>query len=108
MEDNLTVNKKLQRYRERQELYGSKRWKECREYMKMKYPLCQDCLKAGKITPMEEVHHIKSPFVKGISEEEKYRRAYDESNLVCLCKECHIKRHHPELTIQEKLKKYED
>ena len=102
------LNKREQRHLERQELYQSKRWKECREYMKMKYPLCQDCLKEGKVVPMEEVHHIKSPFVKGLSEEEKEKRAFDESNLVCLCKECHIKRHHPEDTIQEKLRKYAD
>lgn len=101
-------SKKEERRKERQELYGSKRWKECREYMKMKYPLCQDCLKVGKVTPMEEVHHIKSPFAPHITEEEKYRRAFDESNLVCLCKECHWRRHHPEGLIQDKIKKYED
>lgn len=102
------MNKRDQRHIERQKLYQSKRWKEVRQYMKMKYPLCQDCLKEGKVVPMEEVHHIKSPFEKGLSEEEKYNRAFDEKNLVCLCKECHIKRHHHEDTIQEKLRKYAD
>lgn len=73
-----------------------------------KYPLCQDCLKSGKIVPTQEVHHIKSPFVPGLTEEEKDRRAYDENNLVCLCSECHWRRHHPEGIIQDKLEKYKD
>jgi len=106
MEEDLT--RKEKRRKERQGVYQTKAWRELRDYMRMKYPLCQDCLKEGKITPMEEVHHIKSPFVNGISEEEKYKRAYDESNLVCLCRECHQRRHHPEGLIQDKLKKYED
>lgn len=96
------------RHRERQELYQSKRWKEVRTYMVQKYPLCQDCLKEGKITATQEVHHIKSPFVKGLTDDEKYRRAYDEDNLVCLCRECHWRRHHPEGIIQDKLEKYKD
>ena len=77
--------------------------------MVQKYPLCQECLKAGKYTPTEEVHHIKSPFVPGLTEEEKYKRAYDENNLLCLCRECHIKEHHKhELTLIEKLDKHKD
>ena len=65
-------------------------------------------MKEGRITPTTEIHHIKSPFAKGITEEEKAKRAYDENNLVALCRDCHIKRHHPEGTIQDKLKKYAD
>ena len=99
---------KEERRKERQELYQSKRWKELRTYMVQKYPLCQDCLKEGKITATQEVHHIKSPFVKGLTDDEKYRRAYDEGNLVCLCRECHWRRHHPEGIIQDKLNKYAD
>lgn len=96
------------RNKERQALYQSKRWKDLREYMVQKYPLCQDCLKEGRITPTSEIHHIKSPFVIGLTEEEKARRAYDENNLVALCRDCHIKRHHPNGTIKDKLKKYSE
>lgn len=97
------------RRKERQLIYNTKRWKDLRTYMVQKYPLCQNCLKAGKYTPTQEVHHIKSPFVPGLTEEEKYKRAYDENNLLCLCRECHIKEHHKdELTIIEKLDKYKD
>lgn len=109
MTDELNISRKEARRKERQELYQSKRWKECREYMMKTHPLCQDCLKEGRIVPAEEVHHIRSPFAPGLTEEEKYRRAFEVANLVCLCKECHIKRHHKdELTIQDKLKIYAD
>ena len=95
------------RRKERQAIYNTGRWRDLRTYMVQKYPLCQNCLKAGKYTPTQEVHHIKSPFVPGLTEEEKYKRAYDENNLLCLCRECHIKEHHKdELTIIEKLDKY--
>lgn len=96
------------RHKERQALYQSKRWKDLREYMVMTHPLCEDCLKEGRITATTEIHHIKSPFQRGLSEEEKARRAYDEDNLVALCRDCHIKRHHPDGTIQDKLLKYSD
>lgn len=99
---------KEERRKERQEIYQSKRWVECRDFMRQKYPLCQDCLSKGIIKPMEEVHHLKSPFARNISEEEKERRAYSEDNLVCLCRECHWRRHHPEGIIQDKLDKYRD
>lgn len=101
--------KRESRRKERQAIYNTKRWKDLRAYMVQKYPLCQECLKAGKITPTEEVHHLKSPFVPGLTEEEKYKRAYDENNLLCLCRECHIKEHHKnELTMKDKLDKYKD
>lgn len=96
------------RIKERQALYQSKQWKELRLYMVQKYPLCQDCLKEGRITATEEIHHQLSPFQKGITEEEKYRRAFDEKNLVALCRECHIKRHHPDGTIKDKIIKYSE
>lgn len=94
------------RRKERQKLYNTSEWIETRNYMRQKYPLCQDCLKKGLITPMEEVHHLKSPFARGISLEEKYKRAFSEDNLICLCKNCHIKRHCPDGTIKDKILKY--
>lgn len=94
----------------RQAFYNTKRWRDTRDYMKKTHPLCEDCLKEGRITPMEEVHHIKSPFVRGISALEKETRGYSEDNLVCLCKNCHILRHHPEgieMSMEEKILKYQ-
>ena len=102
------LTRKEQRRKERQELYQSKRWKELRRLMVQEYPLCQDCLKRGVLTPTEEVHHDISPFKKGLTPEEKERLAFDPKNLVCLCKECHIKRHHHDDPIQVKMRKYAD
>lgn len=99
--------KRDKRKAERQEVYNTKRWKTLRDEMRMRQPLCQDCLQKGIIKPMEEVHHIKSFCAKGISPEEKEKRAYDINNLVCLCKDCHIRRHHPDGTIKDKLNKYD-
>lgn len=97
---------KQQRRKERQALYNTKRWRETRDYMRMEYPLCQDCLKEGRITPMEEVHHIRSPFVRGLSPEEKEKRSFDIENLVCLCVDCHMRRHNPSGTVKDLLEKY--
>lgn len=99
---------KEERRKERQETYNTKRWKELRSLMIQEHPLCQDCLKDGKIVPAQEVHHLKSPFRPGLTPEEKEKLAFDPNNLVCLCRECHWRRHHPEGIIQDKLKKYEN
>lgn len=96
------------RRKARQEVYQSRRWKELRQYMVQKYPLCQMCLKEGRIKPTEDIHHKLSPFQKGITAEEKERRAFSEDNLIALCRDCHIKIHHPEGTIKDKLDKYSD
>lgn len=100
------LSRREQRRKERMAFYNTRRWKDMRDYMRQKYPLCQDCLKEGKITPAEETHHILSPFVRGLSCEEKERRGYSEDNLVCLCKQCHINRHHPGGTVKDKIEKY--
>lgn len=102
------LSRREQRRRERQAIYNTKRWKDLRNLMIQEHPLCQDCLENGRLTPAEEVHHAISPFRKGLSPEEKERLAFDPENLVCLCKECHIKRHHHDDPIQVKLKKYAD
>lgn len=58
-------------------------WKRiCDRYAK-ELPLCERCLKEGRITPMNEVHHI-IPVNRGGNE---------ESNLMSVCKSCHNKIH---------------
>lgn len=97
------------RKNERQAIYSSKEWKSLRKWKIQYHPLCEDCLDKGIITAATEVHHIKSPFQKGISEEEKIKRAYDADNLVSLCRDCHIRRHHQdEELMKDKLLKYSD
>lgn len=63
--------------------YG-RAWKRIRDKYVSEHPLCEMCLKLGKITPTVEVHHILP-----INEGGDHKR----SNLMALCKECHNKIH---------------
>ena len=102
------LSRREQRRKERQAVYNTRRWKDLRNLMIQEHPLCQDCLENGRLTPAEEVHHAISPFRKGLSPEEKEMLAFDSDNLVCLCKECHIKRHMKDMPMSKKLDKYKD
>ena len=60
------------------------RWQKIRKRYVAAHPLCELCLKEGRYTPVEEVHHIL-PVSKG--------GTHDESNLMSLCRSCHNKIH---------------
>ena len=60
------------------------RWHKIRQRYAKAHPLCELCLKEGRYTPVEEVHHIL-PIAKG--------GTHDESNLMSLCRSCHNKIH---------------
>ena len=71
--------------------YGSKAWQSCRDVaIKRDAYLCQDCFKAGKITPAEEVHHIIELTAKNVGDASV---ALNLDNLVSLCRKCHRARH---------------
>ena len=55
-------------------------WKRIRDRHIALHPLCVVCLKNGKITPTEEVHHIL-PLSRG--------GTHASDNLMSLCKSCH-------------------
>ena len=59
--------------------YG-RSWKRIRDRYIAAYPLCEQCQKNGRITPAEEVHHIK-PLSQGGTN--------DVDNLMSLCTSCH-------------------
>lgn len=59
--------------------YGS-RWRKIRGAYVAQHPLCEDCLEAGRYTPVQEVHHILPLSREG---------THDFSNLLALCKPCH-------------------
>ncbi|WP_245705284.1 HNH endonuclease [Alteribacillus persepolensis] len=67
--------------------YKSGAWVRCREQALIRDNyLCQSCLRAGKLTTANTVHHIKP------------RREYSEleltlSNLESICPTCHNKEH---------------
>ena len=73
-------------------LYNTTRWRNLRKSHLMLHPLCEECLAKGIVSPAVDVHHIKE-ISKGESELEMQELAFDASNLMSLCKECHSKKH---------------
>ncbi len=63
--------------------YG-KAWSKVRERYVSQHPFCERCFDVGKLTPVQEVHHIR-PLSKG--------GTHAEENLMSLCKSCHTKLH---------------
>lgn len=63
--------------------YG-RAWKKIRARYVAAHPLCEMCLKEGRFTSLEIVHHIKELSDGG---------THDENNLMSVCKSCHSKIH---------------
>ena len=63
--------------------YGNT-WQRIRKRYAAAHPLCEMCLKEGRYTPVEEVHHIV-PLSRGGTNA--------ESNLMSLCRSRHTKIH---------------
>ena len=74
---------RFERSEDHNKKYG-REWKRIRERYVRKHPLCERCLKEGRVTPVEEVHHIL-PVNRGGGNE--------DSNLMSVCKSCHNKIH---------------
>ncbi len=55
-------------------------WKRIRDRYIKAHPLCEECKKAGRLIPANEVHHIL-PLSKGGD--------HSENNLMSLCTSCH-------------------
>lgn len=92
----------------RQVAYQNTAWRKMRDCYIKEHPLCDECLKNGKITPAEDVHHIRSPFKKG---EINWALLLDEDNLMSLCKTCHAEIHNKQLghtNPEEVLKQLDD
>lgn len=66
--------------------YNNTTWRKLREVYMHEHPLCEECLKKGKVTPAEDIHHIRSPFTGG---EVNYSLLLNYSNLESVCKKCH-------------------
>ena len=84
-EYNREYNKKRP---ERHEFYFSTAWRKLRAYKRSLNPLCEECLKEGRITKGELVDHI-IPIDKG-------GELLNLDNLQTLCKACHYKKHKAE------------
>ena len=63
--------------------YG-RAWKRIRDKYVMEHPFCEICFGCGIIVEAEEVHHRK-PLSEG--------GTHDRSNLIALCKPCHLRIH---------------
>ena len=63
--------------------YG-RHWREVRARYAQQHPLCEECLKRGKLVPLDEVHH-KLPLSRG--------GTHSPANLESLCKSCHTRIH---------------
>lgn len=80
-----------------QKYYNTKRWKNLRNSYIKRNPLCVCCLEHfGKVTEATEVHH-RTPFLRGITEEQKEELLLDEKNLMSVCKKCHLAIHNGEI-----------
>ena len=74
-----------------EQFYKSAAWKSIRDTaMKRDAWLCVDCLKSGRVTPAEEVHHIIPLTPENVSDPTV---TLNLDNLVSVCRECHKKRH---------------
>ena len=71
----------------RQQFYNTTKWRKARQYHIIREPLCQQCLKEGKVyggtleDPIQ-VHHKRSPFING---EINWELGLDDSNLETIC-----------------------
>lgn len=79
--------KRIIKREDRQAIYQSQRWKALRLAKLAEQPLCEVCLSKDKVTPAIDVHH-KDSFLnyEGL---ERLAKAYDYTNLLSVCKECH-------------------
>ena len=75
---------RYERSPEHNKKYG-RAWHRIRARYAAAHPLCEMCLKEGRLTLVEEVHHIL-PISKGGD--------HRDSNLMSLCQSCHTKIHH--------------
>lgn len=73
---------------ERRKIYKSTRWRKLRALKIAEQPLCEMCLKEGKTTIAEDVHHIES-FMSTDDHMRRMALAYDYENLMSICKTHH-------------------
>ena len=69
--------------------YNNSHWRRLRHCKIVTDPLCEECLKQGRITSAEEAHHI----IPINSLDPDVGLIYDWDNLISLCIPCHKEAH---------------
>jgi len=83
--ENKKYDKKRDKSPGRQWLHST-RWRKASNLHKVKYPLCVECKRHGKITPVYVTDHI-------IPHNGNYELFWDQSNWQSLCNFCHEEKH---------------
>ena len=73
-------------------LINSVTWRRLRFRYLQQHPLCERCKEAGKYTPATDVHHV-NPIEWATTLEAMTARAYNPTNLMALCPDCHAEIH---------------
>lgn len=65
-----------------EEIYATERWKRLSMVLRARHPVCQQCgldltTEVHHVTPIEQAPHL----------------AFEPSNLLCLCRQCHQQQH---------------
>ena len=92
----------------RKSAYNTTAWRKLRLAHVKQHPLCEECLKNGKVTAGDSVHHKKSPF-KG--NDVNWNLFLDPDNLETICRECHARVHADEsghISAKELLRQLEE
>lgn len=67
------------------QVYWSSEWRRLRDWYRTRHPLCEECLRQGRVTAAEMVHHVVEISEGGA--------ALDAQNLESLCMACHNRVH---------------
>lgn len=86
------THNKFRRSNKWSKFYNTKLWRELRYQKLLEQPLCEECLKRGKITSATQVHHIVE-FSLGIDEQQQWELFLDYENLESICNNCHKRIH---------------
>lgn len=87
----------------RAKAYNTTAWRKVRQTYIQTHPLCEECLKEGKVyagtmdDPLQ-VHHIKSAFANGTI---NYDLLLDDNNLETICSRHHALKHQEEKGYQD-------
>lgn len=72
-------------------VYHTSEWERVRKSAWARdHGLCQECLKRGRVTAAELVHHIHELTPQTVSDP---NQCYGLDNLECVCRECHSRLH---------------